>query len=487
MNSSIPVLLVAISIVPITNSCLAQVIGTFQEPGLFRPPDVGVRESVPVQATDSPALICSPAPCVLPSVRVTVQPSNGPVIAVNPEHSAHLMLGANDWDCNYSTVAGFYGSSDGGSSWNQACLHGSAIGLAPTATYDANNNAYIAGVSDSNCNFYCVGLQKSTDNGSTWSSSVDAVLPLLTLGLVDVPELQADISPSSPYEGTIYISATQFDVTVAESQISVSRSTDGGDTWTTVTADSLQVKPSVDQFSRLAVGNDGTVYLAWQRCQISDQSLDCGGTRAKMLLSKSIDGGNTWSPPKVIAAVTLTPDSCECAFFGNLPNTKESMSNVPVIAVDNSKDAYAGNLYVSMYNWTGKQMRVQVVRSRDGGATWEKPVYVSPTQTQDQFFPSISVGPSGNVGITWLDRRHDHADLKYQPFAAVSTNGGASFGRNYALTSHLSNPYLDYSGGTFMGISDGNAWGGDTTFYGTWPDTNPAQYMHVRLGGLLLK
>jgi hypothetical protein len=35
----------------------------------------------------------------------------------------------------------------------------------------------------------------------------------------------------------------------------------------------------------------------------------------------------------------------------------------------NSTGAQAGNLYVAMYNWKGKYLRVQVIRSTDGGNT----------------------------------------------------------------------------------------------------------------------
>lgn len=39
-----------------------------------------------------------------------------------------------------------------------------------------------------------------------------------------------------------------------------------------------------------------------------------------------------------------------------------------------SNGPYAGNLYVVMYNWTGTFLRVQVLRSTDGGSTWSQAV-----------------------------------------------------------------------------------------------------------------
>jgi len=67
--------------------------------------------------------------------------------------------------------------------------------------------------------------------------------------------------------------------------------------------------------------------------------------------------------PQLMVTVTMAPD-------WSLPNTKGArVYNYPVIAVDNSTGAQAGNLYVAMYNWTGKYLRVQVIRSTDGGNT----------------------------------------------------------------------------------------------------------------------
>ena len=93
-----------------------------------------------------------------------------------------------------------------------------------------------------------------------------------------------------------------------------------------------------------------------------------------------------------------------------------------------------------MYTWTGTYLRVQVIRSTDGGKTWSKPVPVAPaSDTHDQFFPSLSVSPTGKVGVSWLDRRNDPNNIDYQAFAAISTDGGRTF-PNTQLTEAFSNP-----------------------------------------------
>jgi hypothetical protein len=361
----------------------------------------GFWATVPDESTNTEFLPCSSAFCLLPSVQASPGPfpANSPAIAVNPQNSMQLMAGANDYDCP-SGVLGAYGSSDGGSTWNHTCMGGEndpGTGL-PSVVYDLSNNAYFAATTDSDVGL-SVNIQKSSDNGTTWGSLVVAMPPEFTYGLVNAPWLEIDNSTSSHHSGTLYISGTQFDDSLVKTQISVSSSSDGGNTWTMVNVAPVQVEPQVDQFSRLVIGNDGTIYVVWQRCiEGGEPNLDCGGTRAKILLSKSTDGGSTWSKPAQVAIVMLAPDSCHCASFGNLPNTKEPVYNIPVIAVDRSTGSYAGSLYVVLYNWTGKQMRVEMVTSRNGGKSWEKPVEIAPASaTHDQFFPAVSVSSSGVV------------------------------------------------------------------------------------------
>lgn len=323
-----------------------------------------------------------------------------------------------------------------------------------------------------------------------WHPEVEAVAPIFDggTGITNVPWVRVDNSSSSPYANTIYVSVTQFDDAVVESEITVSHSTNGGKTWTTATVDPVQYKPEVDQYSRLAIGLDGTIYVAWQRCAMTGPDVNCADTVADMLISQSSDGGNTWSTPVQIAAVMLAPETCGCnAFFGNLPNSNEPVANIPVLAIDNSTGEHAGNLYAVMYNWTGEQMRVLVVTSSDGGNTWVNAVYVAPANaTHDQFFPSIAVSSEGMVGVGWLDRRNDPLNVSYQPFAATSSSGGAGFGTNIALATNLSDPYLDGRGGTYMGDYIGATWAA-SQFLVTWPDTRNMEFMQDYFGGLLVK
>jgi hypothetical protein len=170
-----------------------------------------------------------------------------------------------------------------------------------------------------------------------------------------------------------------------------------------------------------------------------------------------------------------------------LPNTYERVYNYPSITADKSDGPYSGNLYVVMYNWTGTYLRVQMIRSTDGGDTWSQPMPLAPkSDTHDQFFPSISVSSTGKIGVSWLDRRNDPANIDYQAFAAISTDGGQSFGANWQLTKAFSNPKTNGTENNWMGDYTGNTWTGDT-FIAAWMDSSNGVDMQEEVGGVRLK
>ena len=275
--------------------------------------------------------------------------------------------------------------------------------------------------------------------------------------------MEIDNNPNSPYKGRVYMSVTQIDASESNDVISVSRSSDGGQTFKTVAVDGVQhITSFVDQFSDLAVGADGTVYVTWMRCQYNSQTGLCAGQPATMYFSKSTNGGRTWTPEVAMATVTLAPGTG--GFYGSLPHFGPRVSNIPTVAVDTSSGANAGNLYSIQYDWTGSYLRVQVITSTDDGATWSKPVFPAPsTDTHDQFHPWINVSATGKIGATWMDRRNDPNDIQFEAFEALSKDGGLSFGTNKKLATKPSTP----SG--FIGDYTGNAWAGNI-LYASWTD-----------------
>jgi hypothetical protein len=396
------------------------------------------------------------------------EPVNETPVAISVTKKIPLISGANDFNC--PSILGFY-VTNRGAQWDRSCatlVNGSGNGD-PIVGVDLNGTAYRGGLDAFSDGSSGIILSHSTDRAA-WSNPVVAATNLYSGGLIDKPWLQIDTNPRSPRRNTLYISATQFDA-ANDTEITVSHSTDGGSTWTTVPIGEFMSYPTVNQFSDLAIAPDGTVYVTWMRCATNPSTGTCGGTLALLLIAKSTDGGNTWSGASTIASVRLAPSTCG-AFYGCLPNTNERLSDIPATAVDNSGLANTGTLYAVAYHYTGSYCRVIVTKSLDGGSTWSKPIGIAPIgDMHDQFFPWVNVSSShGWVGVTWLDRRNDPYNVDYQAYAAISIDGGTTF-PNFPLTTTPSNPNDDGFGGTFMGDYAGNAWDKKKSLRATWTDT----------------
>jgi hypothetical protein len=435
---------------------------------------------------------CTTAPCVMADTRASNsgnQPVNSTAIAINPVNVLQIASAANDYNC--PSLQDVFATGNTGSSFHKFCLgvaNSTYVGAGdPVVAYDRNNNLFAGGIDCfmASCASTAIVLAKSTNNGLSFGTPIVAVNPLIAGGIADKPWLEIDTNSASPRVNTLYISTTQFD-TSSNSTIAMSHSTDGGVTWSApVALDSTQLFPNVDQFSDIAIGKDGTVYVTWMRCRSNGSG--CGGTLASMMFAKSTDGGNTWTAPSQIAQVTLAPGTCG-AFFGCLPNSFERVSNIPVIGVDTTTTTHTGYLYVAMYNYntTTMLMRVQIVKSTNGGGTWSSPIGVTPsTATGDEFFPWLSVSSTGLVGVTWLDRRNDPANINYQAFVAYSAPGGTGFSTtNTLMSSAASNPMNDGFGGNFMGDYTGNMWNsGGLKLFAAWPDTRSGIASADYIGG----
>jgi hypothetical protein len=425
-------------------------------------------------------LTCSPAPCVFPNVMVSQggHPILSNVMAVNPTNPSQMLVAADDTNCNVSFL-GIFATQDAGTTWTHTCLPvtpKNTAGGDPTIAYDLNNVAYaVDGESPPNHPYSGqLVMRSSTDNGVTWE----------TPAIVHRPggysaRLAIDTNPTSPHKNSIYVSTTLGDF--AGTKIAVLNSGDGGKTWNSTILD--QTPPQVlDDFSNLAIAGDGTVYATWIRCKDRGVDPTCGNTMAPVFLAESSDGGNTWSAPAEVVQTMLSPDPGREVFWGTLPlNWQEPVFDKPAIAVDTSSQPTAGNVYLAYYNYNGNQLQVGVITSNDGGQTWSQPVRVSHSDIGDEFSPWLSVSSSGTLSVTWLDTRKA-GRIQYQPFFAVSTDGGASFTGDRALSPVQSDIGNDGFGGYYTSYLQTHVWVGNA-ICATWMDTSTGSGQ-IELGGV---
>ena len=281
----------------------------------------------------NPDLTCHQAPCVLPPTQASE--GGGTVtdtpIVTNPLNGKELLLGSVDYNCGQESALGFHLSTDGGSIWERVeCMpavttkqNNYLADDEPSVGYDRNDTAYIAGLyfdTEGYGDHGLVAVQKSSD-GTHWSKPVVALrLPGQTYPFET--SFTVDTNLGSSWANSLYISGVME--LAHGTQVLMSHSIDGGVTWSQTAVGAVQKYPEEDDFTRMAVGRDGTVYAAWIHCRGKSGSGGALCPTVHIMFSNSTDGGSTWSTPQRIATVKMP-------HYWLLPITNERVSNYPAI------------------------------------------------------------------------------------------------------------------------------------------------------------
>jgi hypothetical protein len=208
-----------------------------------------------------------------------------------------------------------------------------------------------------------LATQTSTDGGRTWSQPV---------GSPDNAGRQGIQGAFAPAPQPVALANGIVVVPIYDGgRIAVVRSTDGGATFSpeTTIAPSRFSSSAVraGPFPSAEVGADGSVLMAWPDCA---RRPNCSGN--DLLFSKSTDG-LTWTPP---ATISLGP--------GN--HVIDGLAADPV---------RPGRVAVAYYTESGGRLTVSLSRSVDGGATWSRPLLLSPERIpfgQIAFSNGVMVG-----------------------------------------------------------------------------------------------
>ena len=387
---------------------------------------------------------------------------NEPSIAVNPRNERNLVAGANDYRSG-DAWAGVYASVDGGRSWFEQLIPGYPGGPSsvltgfeaagdPSIAFDADGVAHYAGIAFNRAGFGSssdgsIWAGRSSDGGFTWTVTMVA---RGGKGIFhDHEQIAADRFEGSPFRNNLYISWTMF-VGFGRTPIVVSRSTDGGLTWSAPLEVSGTVTPGgFFQDSVGAVGPDGSMYVAWDETFTTP-----GGVSAMRLwVARSTDGGATFGAPRVVQDVV--PE--------RLHNAAYRHGSYPAMGV-----APSGAVYVAWADNRNGDADILLTRSSDGGLTWSIPVRVNDDPLgvgTDQFFPWVSVSPNGRVDIMWYDKRPDPNNYLLDVFFAF-TRDGATISSNFRVTDVSSDPAVWPA---FLGDYNGMA-STDRTAYPVWAD-----------------
>lgn len=413
---------------------------------------------------------CTGSPCVAKDVEIAPASDGRALIAVDPANPSRLALthGVDYHTCDTDAIV--HTSDDNGATWRHACtmwgIWDNEHSLQPPALAFDRHGVLLAVQP-----FYwssddgTVRASRLDRDGKGWDGWYDVASSAYNHGVVQNTQVRVDVSPPSPYRGRVYASFS--DDGGNRARIRVAYSQDNGRSWGAMNATPEASGGEMLDFSDLAIGRDGSVYLSYLSCR--SRGRECFGHPAELRFVRSVDGGLSWSEPTLLASTMLPPDPLPdswMALYGALPGTTSALSFTPVIAVDATEGPHQDRLYSVMTTYSGKRLQVLLATSDDRGASWSapRPVAVGP-QSADQFMPWVSVSDQGIVAVTWMDQRKHPEQTGFQPMVAFSTDGGASFSAPAVLQRQASQPDAI---GDLSGVAS-HAWAGKhlkTTFLG---------------------
>ncbi len=129
-----------------------------------------------------------------------------------------------------------------------------------------------------------------------------------------------------------------------------------------------------------------------------------------------------------------------------IPTILTLPSDGPLYFTLGSSGPFSASYTLSLRRFTpsptsaARDMRdIVMVRSTDGGATWGPKVRVNHDPPgADQHMPNVAVDERGQVYVAWYDRRGIPFGDSANAYAAVSTDGGLTFGPDLKLSSRPS-------------------------------------------------
>ncbi len=367
-------------------------------------------------------------------------------LAFNPANPLNLLTGANDW--NFNDGCAVNASFDGGQSWTPTLPSGFIPGITKftndpsvpgTGSYDAGGDPTVAFGPDGTAYFACQAfdftppyaiallVSRSTDGGVTWLDGVhEKPVQVSTWNgdgksrgsvgqFPDHESIHADNSPGSPYYGSIYVTWVQFNGNGSHSPVLVSYSRDRGRSFATpipVTAGPIRN----NQDARIVTAPDGTLFLTF------DNGIQ-GGKGTAMYASRSTDGGNTWSPPAVVALfqdpVCTFPPFC----FNIAGGAFRSGGSYPAPAYDATRN----RLYVAYPDIVDGKAQIFLTYASAGDlSTWSPPAVVAPVPVGDRFSNEVGVAPGGRIELSFYDRSYTGNTLVDVTYA-TSADGGATW------------------------------------------------------------
>ena len=287
----------------------------------------------------APALADQPSqPANLTDVRVNQTAradQQEPTLTVDPTNPSNLLAAAKDWRTGPKQVW-TYRSTDAGRTWTDGYPNLLPAELPnqsdPVLAFNSSGTAFLSVLGYNQSDFSVGGLfvARSTDLGTTWQQAVEVSANSEDV-FNDKEWLTVDRSVNKATQGNVYVTwtlFTQVSPTRQRSQIVISRSTDGGKTFSSRQSISPDAQDGV-QGSYPVVGPGGELYVLYDYSpgSVDNEKEEAGGESKgnsngiieeamqvgqkagdALYLVKSTDGGATFSRPIKVASVSNPPN-----------------------------------------------------------------------------------------------------------------------------------------------------------------------------------
>ncbi len=348
----------------------------------------------------------------------TAQLQNEQQVVVNPTNPSNLVAAWRDFRLGYRQV-GWGFTFDRGVSWTNPGLFVDTHYVRdsdPALTVNADGDFFAMLLAYDGDTTHPNGMlmYRSTDGGQNWEDrgfAVDGVA-----NAFEDKEFIACDRTHSFFRGRIYMVWTRFN----ETNIQCVSTGDEGATWT----DAIQVSDDAgNQYPNLAVGPDGTLYVAWVDFNDSTIKID------------QSFGGQSFGTDRTVTSVTNPSPTLN----GNIESNAE-----PAIDVDITGGAHHGRIYVAyMSRELAADYDIFVRYSDDHAVTWSAPLRINDDAVgngRDQFHVWLTVDNIGTVSAVWLDRRDDPSNLAWHCYVSQSLDGGATWTANQRVSNAASHP-----------------------------------------------
>jgi hypothetical protein len=404
-------------------------------------------------------------------------------IAVNPKNPLNLIASAVDYRAASSTWV--YVSSDGGKTWKNLNLGKPFPEWRstndPSVMFDNEGIGYLCygGFGDVlSTNAGLVGengvfLAKTTDEGKTWKAHIPVIIHLGTQTLDSTFEdkyyVQVDNSKSSPFHRHLYIPWKRVTPRDSATQIVLSKSVDFGESWS---------KP-INISKRLSGSSEDTTFGQSFPLAVTGPDGEVyviwnHGIEHGIGFAKSLDGGATFTEGKIIQKYKIFGETKYLTGQGYRHVVKGTVraESYPVIVADISNSSRRGNLYLS---WAADNYpNIYFSKSTDKGENWSNPVIIHSDTTNDQFWHWLSIdNKTGDIGVMFLDSRNDPNNIMVECYVSYSSDGGDTWIDRRVSDINSDIRLNPFQGRNFAGDYSGNAFY-EGIIYPSWVDMRNA-------------